>query len=173
MFLSNYLDTIFKEAEVNEISSLKHLCVWIQGNHEKLNYSCSKLDAHTHLDGDLNANSIINTHTVIIPLFIENTVTESFWLRWIGDVEHTITAKLKILNSIGMGTVSKEIRVPALSEWWKKLEEISTNEMCVKFPKKGEKLTLDFNSRNYLHGIKNIGKNLYLIILFDRCKLKI
>ena len=72
-----------------------------------------------------------------------------------------------------MGTVSKEIRVPSLSEWWKKLEEISTNEMCVKFPKKGEKLTLDFNSRNYLHGIKNIGKNLYLIILFDSCKLKI
>jgi len=37
----------------------------------------------------------------------------------------------------------------------------------IKLPNKGEKLTIDFNSRNYIHGINNLSDNLYLIAVFD------
>jgi hypothetical protein len=173
-FLLTYLEPILKEAEVSGIKSLIHFRVWIQGNHKKLNYPCSHLDAHTHLDEDLQGtftNDPIHTHTVIIPLYINNSITESFWANWITDVPQTVTPKLKILNSMGIDKVSTEIVTSALGEWWNSLKELaSNNEVIIKFPNLGEKLTLDFNSRNYLHGINNIGNNLYLIILFDRCK---
>jgi hypothetical protein len=168
--LSTYLDPLFKEAEYAGITSLLHFRVWIQGNHEQLRYPCNQLDAHTHLDGDLNDNRVINTHTVIIPISINDAVNEYFWAKWIDEVEHTLTPKLKILSSMDISALSKDVRVPAFSEWWNRLEQIRNDEVVVPFPKKGQKLTLDFNSRNNLHGIKNIGNNLYLIALFDRCK---
>jgi hypothetical protein len=173
-FLSNYLAPIFEEADGSGITSLMHFRAWVQGNHRELLYPCSQLDAHTHLDEDLQGtftNDPIHTRTVIIPLQIENNITESFWANWIDDIPQTVTPKLKVLNSMNMDKVSKEITNSAFGEWWDKLKErVNTNELDIKFPSEKEKLTLDFNSRNYLHGIDNIGNNLYLIILFDRCK---
>ena len=173
-FLSQYLDGVFEEASKSGITSLIHFRVWVQGNHKDLNHVCTQLDPHTHLDGDLRglfSDDPILTHTVIIPLQINSTITELFWARWIDNISRTVTSKLKILNSMNIETVSKDIQNSAFGEWWNSLKEtVETETLDIKFPDKDEKLTLDFNSRSFLHGIDNISNNLYLIVLFDRCK---
>jgi hypothetical protein len=174
-FLSTYLEPVIKEAEDSGIKSLVHFRVWIQGNHERLKYPCSQLGAHTHLDGNLYGTGEykdnIITHTVIIPLLIKNTITESLWAKWIDNPDTTITPKLKVISLMGIDKVPPEITTPAFCEWWEKLKETnSTNEVALKFPDNGQKLTIDFNSKNFLHGVDTIGNNLYLIVLFDRCK---
>jgi len=167
-FLSNYLDVVFEEAAREGIKSTVFFGVWIQGNHKDLNHPQPQLYPHTHLNGDLHREDAILTHTVIIPLQINNTINETFWAKWISDLPTTIPAKLKILNSLDSDRVSKDTLRSAFNEWWNELREIPKNEMLnIKLPNKGEKLTIDFNSRNYIHGINNLSDNLYLIAVFD------
>jgi len=168
-FLLNYLDPVFEEAKDAGVEQLKHLQVWIQGAHDNLNYPYTQLDEHTHFDSWVSVPGVVNTHTVIIPLFINSSITESFWANWIENIEQTVTSKLKILMSMDVKKIDKIVMQTAFKEWWAKLKEVeSTNRVKIRFPDMGEKLTLDFNSRNFLHGITGVGSNLYLIIVFDK-----
>lgn len=170
-FLLEYLDTIFEETIREGIKSSVFFGVWIQGNHKDLNHPSLQLYPHTHLYAELESNTAIMTHTVIIPLQINNTVTETFWAKWIDDLPTTIPSKLKILMSLNRDRVSKDTLRSAFNEWWNNLKKIGNNKMLnVKLPNKGEKLTINFDSRNYIHGISDLSDNLYLVAVFDGCK---
>jgi len=170
--LLNYLEPIITEAEDTGIKNVTQFRVWIQGNNQRLTYPSSKLSAHTHPYGDITEEGIVNTYTVIIPLVIEKeSVTEYFWAKWVDRVEKTVTSKLKLLNSNKLGASNRGMTIPAFHEWWNKIKTESLNEqVIVKFPNKDEKLILDFDSKSYVHGVENIGNNMYLLILFDRYK---
>jgi hypothetical protein len=166
--LSKYLDIVFEEAVNAGIKSSVFFGVWIQGNNKNLNHPRPELYPHTHLNGDLDREDAILTHTVIFPLQINNEIKETFWAKWIDDLPTTIPTKLKILMSLTKDCVSKDTLRSVFNEWWRELKETPNNEMLnIKLPNKGEKLTINFNSRNYIHGINNLSDNLYLIAVFD------
>jgi len=168
---------VLKQAETFGITNVNQFRVWIQGNNKILGYPSPYLSAHTHPGGDITDSSPYNTYTVIIPLHIEKTVTEYFWAKWIENVGNTVPFKLKFLNSTPersehfKSEKGREVLIPAFREWWDNLRKnTNTEEKIVMLPNIGNWLTLDFNSRSWLHGIDNIEDNLYLIILFDGYK---
>jgi hypothetical protein len=169
--LLQYLEVIFEETIKEGIKSSMYFGAWLQGNHRVLNHPSPQLYPHTHLYNELPSNTPIMTHTVIIPLQINNEITETFWAKWVDDLPTTIPPRLKILMSLNKDRVSDNTLRSAFNEWWNNLEKNGNNEMLnIKLPDKGEKLTFNFDSRNYIHGISNLSDNLYLIAVFDGCK---
>lgn len=168
--LLEYIEPILKDAEDYGITAVQNFQIFLQGNNKKLNYPAPQLGSHTHLFGDIESNDIINTYTVVIPLFIEEEITEMFWAKWIDDIKPTVTSKLKILL-MNKSSKTQHLINSAFSEWWDALRKNSVNnEFTLKLPNKKEKLILDFNSRNFVHGVDNLGNNIYLMMLFDGYK---
>ena len=168
-----YIEPCIKQTEETGIKTFANFSCWIQGNNSELSSNqVHQLGAHTHpfrMPYDLGP---AYTYTIITSLSVGDTVTECFWAKWIEDLSTTITSDWKLLESKSRAIVdsfyrSDKIAANTMAHWAKLREESSGEEVKAMLPKQGEQMTVDFNSKNWLHGIDNIGNNLYLYVLFD------
>ena len=169
----DYIDSNLKQAEDAGIKTFANFSCWIQGNNFELsNEPVYQLGAHTHpfrMPYDLNP---AYTYTIITSLAVGNEVTECFWAKWIEDLSTTITSDWKLLESKSRAIVdsfyrSEKIAANTMAHWAKLRDQSPGEEVKAMLPKQGEQMTVDFNSKNWLHGIDDIGNNLYLYVLFD------
>jgi hypothetical protein len=175
--LYHYLKTFIDQAENNDIKEVSTFRCWIQGNDDGLPMSgIKKLSAHTHPFRIPNDMGPSNTRTFVVPLLLRESITEYFWAKYIENTLDTVPkdfVKLQtLLKSMKLSSQNSEkLKTKQNSDFmncWQNLREsYSTEEKKYFLPDKNTQMIIDFNSKNWLHGVDNINSNLYLFVLFD------
>jgi len=175
MPIYSYVKDYIDQADAFGIKKISTFRCWIQGNDQRLPFqNISILSAHTHPYNMPSDTSPTNTYTIICPLRVDD-VTEYFWAKWIEDAANTIPMEWfniedrykKIPGALSSNFV-KIKRNTTFMEWWDHLRKTSSGEeIKAMLPKNNEEMLVTFNSKNCLHGVDNIGNNLYFYILFD------
>ena len=171
--LLDYLDVYINQAEERGIKEVLTFTAWIHGNDNTLpNYPADSLRPHTHPYRAPTDTSPVNTYTIFSELRTVDSITGKFWGIHFEDIDETLPLQFMAQHS----KLSKLITSDSLKSrnndkfttFWTTLRQTTTNEEhCAMFPGPTQQMILDFNSRNWLHGIENVGNNLYLLILFD------
>lgn len=158
--LYTYLKVFIDQVEKDKIKNLSQFVCWIQGNDESLPINnIKKLSAHTH-PYRINDDSVpINTRTFIVPILIREEIKEYFWFKHIKNSTDTMPKKFILSNFLDSFN---------FINWWENLRlNLPGEEKKYLLPNTDQQMIINFNSRNWLHGIDDINSNLYLYILFD------
>jgi hypothetical protein len=158
--LYSYLKIFIDEVEKDKIKTLSQFVCWIQGNDKSLPINnIKKLSAHTHPYRIHDDSVPINTRTFIVPILIREEIKEYFWFKYIENTMDTMPKK-SLLSGFNDSF--------DFINWWEKLRVNFPGEEKKYFlPNINQQMIINFNSRNWLHGIDDINSNLYLYILFD------
>lgn len=168
-----YVEPYLEQAEESGITEFSNFSCWVQGNNSNLPVGpVYQLDAHTHPFGMPHDTKPAYTYTIVSSLRVGEVVNEYFWAKWIDDLSTTITKDWKLLESKSSAIVdsfyrSEKIAANSVAHWKRLRIESPREEVRAPLPKQGEQLIVNFNSKNWLHGIDNISDNLYLYVLFD------
>lgn len=175
------LSGILDQAELDGIKGCNEFGVWLHGNTDGFP-NINKLSGHTHTQGHVFSKDKCQVYTVIVPISVTEEITDTIWATWIDDIEEKVPkAPNRLLPkssspfSTNKASSSFEekfriwnTQVRNLRGWWDHLRDQSPNEeLKLLFPNKDEKLIIDFNATNWLHGVEHIKNNVYLVVLFD------
>jgi len=154
-----YFETAFNEAEADGIEGCYDFFTILQGQHDAVPKRTG-MAIHTH--GQRDESNKDHTYTKIYPLAVSQNISETIWAKWV-DYENVVVPPINYDSPI----TTPEFDAYA-TKWFKHLEAKSIgDELLITFPDSSKSLTLNFNGGNWLHGVKSISSNLYLVVIFN------